>query len=122
MPEPAGMTPRCRKLNSGVTAPRLRSAVNDMLLAPPWTADNCRYAAGSVCAIRCASAGAGLCAPTGISVRAAATIARSACLIGSTSVHPGRMTESVDPGLDGPDRCCADNVKHAVVASPEGDA
>ena len=35
--------------------------------APPWTADRRRYAAGSVCAIRCASApaAAGLCARTG---------------------------------------------------------
>jgi hypothetical protein len=44
-----------QKVEFGVTAPRLRSAVKDIVPAPPCTAGDGRYAAGSVCTMRCAS-------------------------------------------------------------------
>src|SRR6187549_3861918 len=123
MPAPAGITPRWRKLNSGVTAPRLSSAVNDIVPAPPWTAGDDRKAAGSVCTMRCGSATGpvGPCARTGIRVIARTAASRGVCLMVLASVHAGRVTKSPNLGLDGPHGRFAHHVQHIVVRSPEGE-
>src|SRR5688572_458581 len=129
MPAPGGITPRCRKLNSGVTAPRFRSDVNPILPAPPCTADDCRNAAASVWTIRsarvaCCAIGAvghsgirpmpSRTATTSVLLRTVMSILRS--------VHGTRMTKPAHSGLDRPDRRLAHHVEHIVVGTAEGDA
>ena len=125
MPAPAGMTPRCRKLNSGVTRTAIEQrrerhgagAAVDRRRRPIRRRirvhDPLRRRAGPRRALR---------ADAYQRDGQRRTTSRKRVSHCPASVHPGRMTESVNLRLDRPHRRFADHVQHVVVASAEGDA